>query len=71
MVQKLETTVEITSDVWADPAHGKEFWCGELKLNGYTIVSRPEAQSREEMVTMLTKALLQRFPDADPAKIIQ
>ena len=71
MVQKFSTTVEIASDIWADPAQGREFWRGEIKLNGYTIVSRPGAQSREEMVTMLTEALLQRFPDADPSKVIE
>lgn len=66
MTQTLETTVEISAETWVDPAHGEEFWRGELKLNGYMIVARSGAKSREEMDQMLTKALLQRFPDADP-----
>ena len=70
MTQKLTTTVEIDSQIWSDPALGEEFWRGELTLNGYTIVTRPGARSREEMKDMLTKALLQRFPDADPQQIV-
>lgn len=69
MTQKLTTTVEIGSEIWADPAHGQEFWRGELQLNGYPIVTRPAVKSRDEMVAALTKALLQRFPDADPSQV--
>lgn len=69
MVQKLTVTVELSSEIWTDPAHGEEFWCGEIRLNGHMIIARTEAESREKMVEMLTKALLQRFPDADPKKV--
>ncbi|WP_127114706.1 hypothetical protein [Shimia sediminis] len=70
MTQKLTTTVEIGAQIWSDPALGEEFWRGELTLNGFAIVTRPAARSRDEMKDMLTKALLQRFPDADPMKIV-
>ncbi|WP_299355228.1 hypothetical protein [uncultured Shimia sp.] len=70
MTQKLETIVEIGSQIWSDPALGEEFWRGELTLNGFAIVTRPATRSRDEMKDMLTKALLQRFPDADPQKVV-
>ena len=69
MAQKLATTVELASEIWADPMYGDEFWSGEIKLNGHMIIARSEAKSREEMVAILTKALLQRFPDADPKQV--